>query len=95
MRRMLARVRIARVAIEGGWPAPPFPSGAPVAGSERVFPIVLRSSPTVKSGPRAATTTARTASSEETSAMATGNSSKKADAIALRASVRSSHTVAT
>ena len=49
----------------------------------------------VKSVPLAATTTARTPSSEEISAIATGSSSKNDGPIALRASGRSSHTVAT
>ena len=58
-------------------------------------PMALRSSPTEKWGPRAATTTTRTSVSSLTTCMARGRSRQRSGPMALRASGRSSHTVAT
>ena len=68
------------------------PSAAPPVSMP---PISLRSRPTEKCGPFAATTTARTDASEPTAAMARGRSRHRSVPMALRASGRSSHTVAT
>src|SRR5580692_7731505 len=57
--------------------------------------MAVRSSPTEKWGPRAATTTARTSGSEARAAMARGRSDQKAGPRALRLSGRSSQRVAT
>ena len=57
--------------------------------------MALRSSPTEKWGPLAATTTTRTSLSSPTACMARGRSRQRSSPMALRASGRSSHTVAT
>ena len=58
-------------------------------------PIALRSRPTEKCGPSAATTTTRTVVSADSTAMARGRSRHRSTPMALRASARSSHKVAT
>ncbi len=85
-----ARAPRARAAVDGG--AAPAESSSP---PESVPPIALRSSPTEKCGPLAAKTTARTVVSPLTAAMARGRSRHRSVPMALRASGRSSHTVAT
>ena len=57
--------------------------------------MALRSRPTEKCGPLAAITTARTSASPLTAAIARGRSRHRSMPMALRASGRSSHTVAT
>ena len=78
---------------------PSLPRAALAVGSSpppaKRLPIALRSSPTEKCGPLAAMTTARTELSAETAAMARGKSRQRSMPIALRASGRSSQTVAT
>ena len=79
------RARRALEACERGWPPPP-------AG--RTPPIVLRSSPTEKCGPRAAITSTRTSASSLIAWQARGRSFHRSVPMALRASGRSSHSVA-
>ena len=86
-----------------GWPEPrvearpaaPLPSLPSLPPPVSRAPIALRSSPTEKCGPSAATTTARTSLSPESTAMARGRSRHRSTPMALRASGRSSHRVAT
>ena len=82
-----------RAAMEAAVVPVPAPSLLPPLA--RMLPIALRSSPTEKCGPLAAMTTARTAGSASTAAMARGRSCHRSRPMALRASARSSHTVAT
>ena len=84
----------ARAAMEACDELPAAPPGVspPPASSP---PIDLRSSPTEKCGPLAAMTTARTAVSPVSTAMAAGRSRHRSTPMALRASGRSSHSVAT
>ena len=65
------------------------------ATARQELPMALRSRPTEKCGPWAATTTTRTSWSSPTAAMARGRSRHSSGPMALRASGRSSHTVAT
>ncbi len=86
----MARPR-ARAAIEGGDELSSRFSPPPLS----TLPMALRSSPTEKCGPLAATTTTRTASSSLSAPMARGRSRHRSTPMALRASGRSNHSVAT
>ncbi len=87
-RRISARADRARAAIDGAVPLPE--PGGPVSPD-----MATRSSPTLKWGPRAATTTARTSGSAPMAAMARGRSVQNGGPSALRFSSRSSHRVTT
>ena len=83
-RLMVAYWRVRRIASE---PPPPF---VPVS-----CPNAFRSRPTVKCGPLAAITTARTSGSSPSSSMIRGMSCQKPGPMALRRSGLSSQSVAT
>ena len=88
-RRMIsARADRARAAIDSGDPLAALDGPASPD-------MATRSSPTVKWGPRAAMTTARTSGSLPSAAMARGRSDQNAGPSALRFSARSNHRVAT
>ena len=90
---MLSRARRPLSAGEAGRASPPGSASLPPPVS--MSPIALRSSPTEKCGPLAATTTTRTEESADTASMARGRSRQRSTPMALRASGRSSQTVAT